>query len=213
MAEPRQYPSDVAFSPMVKAVQERKGSRDAYHRVEERGWQTVISEDLKAFIEAQISVYIATASAEGQPYIQHRGGPPGFLHVADEKTIAFADFAGNRQYITLGNLGENRKALLFLMDYEHRRRVKIWGEAFVVEGDKDLQAKLMPEGYPARPEQVILFKVAAWDVNCSQHIPQRFEAADVAMALAQRDRKIAALQAEIERLRDALEAKAFGVKT
>jgi predicted pyridoxine 5'-phosphate oxidase superfamily flavin-nucleotide-binding protein len=211
MAESRQYPSDVAFSPMVKAIQERKGSRDAYHRIEERGWQTAISEDLKVFIEAQISVYLASANAEGQPYIQHRGGPAGFLHVVDETTIAFADFRGNRQFITQGNLAENRRALLFMMDYEHRRRVKIWGEAFVVEGDAGLQAKLMPDGYKARAEQVILFKVAAWDVNCSQHIPQRFEAADVAMALAQRDQKIAALQAEIERLHEALEAKAYGV--
>jgi predicted pyridoxine 5'-phosphate oxidase superfamily flavin-nucleotide-binding protein len=202
------YPSDVAFTPMVKAIQERKGSREAYHHAEERGWQTAISEDLKA----QISVYLATANSEGQPYIQHRGGPAGFLHVIDENTIAFADFRGNRQFITQGNLAENPKAYLFLMDYEHRRRVKIWGEAHVIEGDADLQAKLMPEGYKARPEQVILFRVAAWDVNCSQHIPQRFEAADVAMALAQRDQKIAALQAEVERLHDELEAKAFGVK-
>lgn len=208
----RVYPSDVAFTPMVKAIQERKGSREAYHDAEERGWQTAISEDLKAFIEAQISVYLATANGEGQPYIQHRGGPAGFLHVIDEHTIAFADFRGNRQFITQGNLAENPKAYLFLMDYGHRRRVKIWGEAHVIEGDADLQAKLMPEGYKARPEQVILFKVAAWDVNCSQHIPQRFEAADVAMALVQRDQKIAALQAEVERLHDELEAKAFGVK-
>ncbi|HWK01324.1 MAG TPA: pyridoxamine 5'-phosphate oxidase family protein [Xanthobacteraceae bacterium] len=212
MAEPRQYPSDVAFTPMVKAIQERKGSRDAYHHVEERGWQTVISEDLMAFIEAQTSIYLATANSEGQPYIQHRGGPAGFLHVIDERTIAFADFKGNRQFITQGNLAENPKAYLFLMDYEHRRRVKLWGEAHVIEGDAGLQAKLMPEGYKARAEQVILFKIAAWDMNCSQHIPQRFEAADVAMALAQRDQKIAALQAEIERLHERIEAKAFGVK-
>lgn len=211
MAEPRQYPSDVAFTPMVKAIQERKGSRDAYRDGEERGWQTIISEDLKAFIEAQISVYLATANTEGQPYIQHRGGPAGFLHVIDEKTIAFADFKGNRQFITQGNLADNPKAYLFLMDYEHRRRVKIWGEAHVIEGDAGLQAKLMPEGYKARPEQVILFRVAAWVVNCSQHIPQRFEAADVAMALAQRDRKIAALQAEIERLHEEKEAAAYGL--
>jgi predicted pyridoxine 5'-phosphate oxidase superfamily flavin-nucleotide-binding protein len=211
MAQSRQYPSDVAFTPAVKAIQERKGSREAYHGVEERGWRTEITEDLKAFIEAQISVYLATANAEGQPYIQHRGGPPGFLHVADEKTIAFADFKGNRQFITQGNLAENPKAYLFLMDYEHRRRVKIWGEAHVVEGDAELQAKLMPQDYKARAEQVILFKIAAWDINCSQHIPQRFEVADVAHAIAQRDQKIAALQAEVERLRDELEAKAYGV--
>lgn len=162
------YSSDVAFTPMVKAIQERKGSRAAYARVEERGgWRTEISEDLRNFIEAQTSVFLATANSEGQPYIQHRGGPPGFLHVADARTIAFADFSGNRQYITQGNLAENPKAYLFLIDYEHRRRVKIWGEAHVIEGDADLNEKLMPEGYKARAEQTILFTVAAWDTNCS----------------------------------------------
>jgi predicted pyridoxine 5'-phosphate oxidase superfamily flavin-nucleotide-binding protein len=209
----RIYSSDVAFTPAVKAIQERKGSRGAFAKQEARGgWQTEISDDLKGFIEAQVSVYLATATKEGQPYIQHRGGPPGFLHVLDEKTIAFADFKGNRQYVTQGNLTENPKAYLFLMDYEHRRRVKIWGEARVVEGDAELAAKLMPENYQARPEQVILFTVAAWDVNCSQHIPQRFEAEDVMMALAARDQKIASLEAEIERLHEEKEAKAFGVK-
>jgi predicted pyridoxine 5'-phosphate oxidase superfamily flavin-nucleotide-binding protein len=132
---------------------------------------------------------------------QHRGGPPGFLRVLDEKTIGFADFAGNRQYITQGNLADNPKAHLFLIDYAHRKRVKIWGEARVVEGDAELTAKLMPEGYKARPEQVILITVSAWDANCPQHIPQRFEAADVATALAARDQRIEALEAEIMRLR------------
>jgi len=153
-------------------------------------------------IAAQSSVFLATASAEGQPYIQHRGGPAGFLHVLDGKTIAFADFAGNRQYITQGNLAENPKAFLFLIDYAHRRQIKIWGEARVVEGDGDLTAKLMPQGYRARAEQVILFTVAAWDANCPQHIPQRFEAADVAAALAEKDRLIAALEADLKVLRD-----------
>ncbi len=212
MSSPRQYSSDVAFTSSVKAIQERKGSRAVFAKQEERGgWQTEISDDLKLFIEAQISVYLATASKDGQPYIQHRGGPPGFLHVLDEKTIAFADFKGNRQYITQGNLAENPRAYLFLMDYEHRRRVKIWGEAKVVEGDAELTAKLMPENYKARPEQVIVFTVAAWDVNCSQHIPQRFEAEDVLMALAVRDQRIKALEAEIERLQEQMEAKAYGV--
>ena len=153
------------------------------------------------FIEAQTSVFLATANADGQPYIQHRGGPAGFLRVLDDKTIGFADFAGNRQYITQGNLADNPKAYLFLIDYAQRRRIKIWGEARVVEGDAELMARLMPEGYKARPEQVILFTVAAWDANCPQHIPQRFEAADVAAALAERDRRIEELEAEVERLR------------
>jgi uncharacterized protein len=198
------YASDVAFTPTVKAVQSRKGSRNGYHRMEEKGgWRTEITPDLAAFIAAQESVFLATANAEGQPYIQHRGGPPGFLRALDERTIGFADFAGNRQYITLGNLADNPKAYLFLIDYAHRRRVKIWGEARVIEGDDALLSRLMPEGYEARGEQSILFEVKAWDVNCPQHIPQRFDAADVAAALAERDRKIAALEVEIAQLRAA----------
>ena len=192
------YASDVAFSPSVKAVQARKGSRGFLGRMEQNGsWETRITPDLASFIVAQTSVFLATASAAGQPYIQHRGGPPGFLHVLDDKTIAFADFIGNRQFITQGNLAENPKAQLFLIDYEHRQRVKIWGEARIVEGDTDLTTKLMPRGYKARPERVIIFAVSAWDANCSQHIPQRFEAA----ALAARDRRIAELEAELARLR------------
>jgi uncharacterized protein len=196
------YSSDVAFTPTVKAVQTRKGSRRGYGRMEERGsWQTRITPDLASFIEAQTSIFLATANREGQPYIQHRGGPAGFLRVLDDETIGFADFAGNRQYITQGNLLDNPKAHLFLIDYAQRRRIKMWGEAHVVEGDAELTAKLMPEGYKALPEQVILFTVSAWDANCPQHIPQRFEAADVANALAERDRRIEALEADIARLR------------
>src|SRR5438552_2857639 len=148
------YSSDVAFTPTVKAIQERKGSRRSYARMEEQGgWRTIITPDLAQFITAQTSVFFATANAAGQPYIQHRGGPEGFLRILDEKTIGFADFAGNRQYITQGNLAENPKAQLFLIDYAERRRVKIWGEARVVEGDTELTARLMPDDYKARAEQ------------------------------------------------------------
>ncbi|MER9617094.1 pyridoxamine 5'-phosphate oxidase family protein [Mesorhizobium sp. M0207] len=196
------HTSDVAFTPTVKAIQARKGSRQAYARVEERGgWQAAITPDLAAFIEAQTSVFLSTANADGQPYIQHRGGPAGFLTVLDERTIGFADFSGNRQFITQGNLSDNPQAFLFLIDYAHRQRIKIWGRARVVEGDAELTAKLMPQDYKARPEQVILFTVSAWDSNCSQHIPQRFEAADVAAALDERDKRIERLEQEIARLR------------
>ena len=195
--------SDVAFTATVKAIQARKGSRRSYAQMEEKGdWTTVITPELANFIAAQTSVFLATANAEGQPYIQHRGGPPGFLRVLDDKTIGFVDFAGNRQYITQGNLADNPKAYLFLIDYAHRQRIKIWGTARVVEGDVELMKKLMPEGYRARPEQVIFFTVSAWSANCPQHIPQRFDAADVAAALANRDRRIAALEAEIRSLRE-----------
>jgi len=196
------YSSDVAFTSTVKAIQERKGSRRAYARVEENGgWQTAITPDLAAFIAAQTSIFFGTANADGQPYIQHRGGAHGFLHVLDEKTIAFVDSSGNRQYITQGNLSENPKAYLFLIDYMQRQRIKLWGTARVIEGDAELVRKLMPEGYKARPEQVILFTVSAWNSNCPQHIPQRFEAADVAAALIKRDKRIEALEAELESLR------------
>ncbi|SDO80347.1 hypothetical protein SAMN05428967_0151 [Phyllobacterium sp. YR620] len=197
------YSSDVAFTPTVKSIQARKGSRAGYASMEERGsWRTGFTPDLVAFIESQTSVFLATANAEGQPYIQHRGGPPGFMHVVDDHTIAFADFAGNRQYITQGNLEDNSKAYLFLIDYRTRQRVKLWGEAEVVE-DAELTTKLMPENYRARLEQVIVFKVAAWDTNCPQHIPLRFEAAEVEAIVAGRDARIKELEAEVARLRKA----------
>ena len=196
------YSSDVAFTPTVKSVQTRNGSRGAYAHMEESGsWETRINAELKEFIEAQTSVFLATANAEGQPYIQHRGGPVGFLHVLDDQTIAFADFVGNRQFITVGNLVENPKAHLFLIDYAHQQRIKIWGEARVVENDAELTERLMAQGYKARTTQVILFKVSAWDANCPKHIPQRFEAADVATALAERDQRIEALESQLKQLR------------
>ena len=196
------FSSDVAFTPTVKAIQERKGSRRNYARMEEGGgWETRITPDLKAFVEAQTSVFLATANSEGQPYIQHRGGPPGFLKVIDEETLGFVDFVGNRQYITLGNLADNPLAHLFLIDYAHRKRIKIWGSARVVEDDPALVQRLMPEGYKARPSQVILFRVHAWDANCPQHIPQRIDAADVARALQERDARIATLEAQLAELR------------
>lgn len=202
MADTASPASDVVFTPTVKAIQARKGSRAAYARMEAGGgWATAITPELRAEIEAQTSVFLATASADGQPYVQHRGGPAGFLRVLDAQTIGWVEFAGNRQYITQGNLQENPRAQLFLIDYASQRRIKLWGTARVVEGDAALQQQLMPQGYRARPEQVLLFSVAAWDLNCPQHIPQRLEADDVRAAVAARDRRIAALEAELQRLR------------
>ncbi|MBI5132400.1 MAG: pyridoxamine 5'-phosphate oxidase family protein [Rhodopseudomonas palustris] len=190
--------SDIAFTPQVKAIQARKGSRGAYARVEQNGgWRTEIDPDLAAFLGAQTSFLLATASADGQPYVQHRGGPAGFLHVLDRRTLGFADFTGNKQFITQGNLAENPKAYIFVIDYAHRRRIKIWGRARVIEDDPALIAQLMPQGYKARPEQAILFEVEAWDSNCPQHIPQKFDAGDVAAALAARDARIAELEAAL----------------
>jgi uncharacterized protein len=196
--------TDIAFSPSVKAVQERRGSRAAYARLEQNGgWDAKIDAVLAKFIASMRSFYLATASKDGQPYVQHRGGPPGFLRVIDETTLAFADFAGNRQYVTTGNLAENPRAMLFLMDYQHHRRVKIWGQARVLEDNPELIARLFPEDYRARPEAAILFTVEAWDANCPQHIPQLLFGEDVAAAIGVLEKRIAALEAENARLRGA----------
>lgn len=202
MPEEHQYTSDIAFTPAAKAIQARKGSRHGYARMEQGGsWQSEITPELASFIAEQTSVFLATASADGQPYIQHRGGPAGFLQVLDAHRIAFVDFTGNRQYISSGNLAENPKAHLFLMDYAHRQRIKIWGEALVVEGDAALTAQLMPRDYAARAEQVIVFTVKAWDANCPQHIPVRLEARDVQRALDVRDARILELETALANMR------------
>jgi predicted pyridoxine 5'-phosphate oxidase superfamily flavin-nucleotide-binding protein len=202
MTSPLTYASDIAFTGSVKAVQARKGSRLAYERMEQSGsWESRITPDLKSFIQEQTSVFLATASAAGQPYVQHRGGPAGFLRVLDDSTIGFADFTGNRQYITLGNLAENPRVQLFLIDFARQQRIKIWGRARVEAADPALLDRLMPPGYKARAEQAILLQVTAWDANCSKHIPQRFDAQQVSAALAERDRRIEQLQSELERLR------------
>ena len=196
------YPSDIVFTPTVKALQQARGSRHAYARMEQGlGWRTAIDDDLRGFIEAQTSVFMATANRDGQPYIQHRGGPAGFLHVLDEHTLAFADFTGNRQFVTTGNLADNPKAQLFLMDYAHRQRLKIWGEARV-ETDPALVERLMPAGYKARAEQAIVFSVKALDANCPQHIPQLVPVDEVLPAIAERDRRIAELEGEVAALRN-----------
>jgi hypothetical protein len=201
MSDDLPYPSDVAFTPAVKAIQDRKGSRDNYARMEQgEGWSTTITSVLAAFIAEQNSIYLGTANAAGQPYIQHRGGPPGFLRVVDESTLAFVDFKGNRQYITQGNLTENPKAFIFLMDYAHRRRIKLWGAAWFVEGDAELVKSLMPDGYRAQPEQVFMFSMSAWDANCPQHIPKRVDLAEMEGVVAAKDRTILELTEQVAEL-------------
>jgi uncharacterized protein len=193
--------SDIAFTPTVKALQETRGSRDAYAKMEARGgFRTAIDDDLAEFVAEIDTAYLATATAEGQPYAQHRGGPKGFIRVLDDQTLAFADYTGNRQYITTGNLADNEKAFLFLMDYAHRRRIKVWGRARV-SADPAVIAQLMPENYRARPEQAILFTVEAWDVNCPQHIPLKLDAGEVSAAIEHLNARIAALEAENAQLR------------
>ena len=193
--------SDVAFTEAVKAVQSRAGSRAHYARMEaEGGWRDTVTEELAAFIAERDSFYLGTASADGQPYIQHRGGPKGILKVVDEKTLAFADYVGNRQYITAGNLTENDKAYIFLMDYPNRRRIKIWGRARVVNDDEALIARLFDTGYKARPQAAILFHIEAWDVNCPQHITPRLTEAELAPAIEKLHSRIAELEGVIVRL-------------
>ncbi|MDP6574020.1 MAG: pyridoxamine 5'-phosphate oxidase family protein [Rhodospirillales bacterium] len=197
--------SDIAFTTAVKAIQERKGSRRGYARMDEKGgWADAVDPDLAAFIAKRDSLYLATATADGQPYIQHRGGPAGFLKVLDAHTLAFADFKGNRQYITAGNLTENDKAYIFLMDYANRRRVKVWGTARVVEDDAALLERLADGGYEGVPEQAIVFKLEAWDVNCPQHITPRFTEAEVARHEEALLARIEMLEAEVAALRGKL---------
>ncbi len=198
-------PSDIVFTPAVKARQEENGSRAGYAKFENtRGWESCVTPILAEFIAEQTSMYMATANAQGQPYMQHRGGPRGFLHVLDAQTLAFADYAGNKQYITAGNLDENPKAQLFLMDYANAQRIKIWGEAKVVTGDHDLTARVSSPEYPAKAERVIVFTIKAWDANCHKHIPKLLKVEDVMPAIQARDKKIAVLEARLKELESKL---------
>jgi uncharacterized protein len=194
--------SDIVFSPAVKQTQEALGSRAMFaEREAAGGFQAEITSDLAEFIGTITTCYLATASLAVQPTVQHRGGPAGFLHVRDKHTIMFADFAGNQQYISLGNISENPQVALILMDYEGRRRVKVWGTAEIVTDDPALLKALLPKGYRARAKRVIAITVAAWDINCSQHIPQMFPAARVAETVLELQQRIDALTADNHRLR------------
>jgi len=190
----------IAFTSTVKQLQERNGSRRVYAGTEAQGWPSEITPQLAEFIAQQNSFYLATVNAAGQPYIQHRGGPRGFLKPIDARTLAMADYRGNRQFISQGNLIENSKAFIFLMDYANRRRIKIWGEAWMVEGDEALLKAVIPEGYAATPERVFLFRVSAWDPNCSQHIPRKHDLDQIKEMMAGRDEEIAALKARVAEL-------------
>lgn len=190
--------SDIAFTPAVKRVQELKGSRTGYAKMEAKGgWRNTVTGDLAGFIGERDSFYLGTASADGQPYIQHRGGKPGFLKVLDEKTLAFADFKGNRQYISAGNLTENDKAYIFLMDYPNRRRIKIWGRARIVDDDPALLSRLDDPDYSGAPEQAVVFDIAAWDVNCPQHITPRFTEEVIARVVAPLQERIVELETQL----------------
>ncbi|MCZ6801712.1 MAG: pyridoxamine 5'-phosphate oxidase family protein [Nitrospirae bacterium] len=194
--------SDIAFTPSVKAIQERKGSRKQSARMEEGdGWSDTITQEFADFLSEVDSIYLATANVSGRPYIQHRGGPKGFLKVLDDRTLAFADFVGNRQYISLGNLAENNQAFLFLMDYATQTRIKVWGTAEVIEDDPDLITQLTDSQYKGKPERVIRFHVEAWDTNCRQHIPLKYSQEDVERIVQPLRDRLAALEDENELLK------------
>ncbi len=192
------YTSDIAFTPTVKSIQTENGSRSGYAKMEERsGWQTTVTPELTAFLSELDMFYLGTSNVEGQPYIQYRGGAPGFLKVLDEKTLGFADFGGNRQYITLGNLADNPKAFIFLMDYANSRRIKLWGTARVVEDDPELLERIQDPDYPGKVERAIMFTIEAWDVNCPQHIHKRFPQAVVAPIIEKLQGEVQELQAKL----------------
>jgi predicted pyridoxine 5'-phosphate oxidase superfamily flavin-nucleotide-binding protein len=202
--------SNIVFTPAARRAQAERGSAGAYENKIAAGFPTTVTPELAAFIAEQDTAFLGTASADGAPYIQHRGGPKGFIKVIDEHTLGFADYRGNRQYITLGNLSENDRAYLFLIDFSRRQRIKLWGRARVVENDDTLIAKLFDQGYKARPERVILFTIQAWDVNCSQHITARLTVDEVEHLATTVQERIAALQAENARLRALLAEPQMG---
>ena len=204
--------SDIVFTPAARRAQAERGSAGAYDKRVAAGFPDRVTNELAAFIAGLDTAFLATVSAAGAPYIQHRGGPKGFIKVLDDKTLGFADYAGNRQYITLSNLAENERAYLFLLDFAARRRIKVWGRAQVVEDDPALLARLADPGYRARPERAILFTIEAWDVNCSQHITPRFTEAEVVEATSILRDRIAELEAENARLRASATASPEAVR-
>jgi uncharacterized protein len=193
--------SHLVFPPAALRAQAERGSARHYQAKVESGFPDRITPELAAYIAELDTAFLATVSADGAPYIQHRGGPKGFIKIIDDKTLGFADFAGNRQYITISNLAENDRAYLFLLNFAGRERIKLWGRARVVEGDPALIDKLFDQGYRARPERAILFTIEAWDINCSQHITARFTQAEIAEAVVLLRERIAALEAENAGLR------------
>ncbi|HVV80735.1 MAG TPA: pyridoxamine 5'-phosphate oxidase family protein [Pseudolabrys sp.] len=196
--------SSRVFTPAAQRAQAERGSAKAYAGRIAEGFPDKITPELASFIAEQDTAFLATATADGAPYLQHRGGPKGFIKIIDEKTLGFADYRGNRQYITLANLSENDRAFLFLLDPARKQRIKLWGRARVVEDDPALVERLFDKSYKARPERAILFTIEAWDVNCSSHIVSRFTEEDIEAAFAAVKEKVAALQEENAQLRAAL---------
>src|SRR4051812_39541858 len=202
---------DIVFPPAAQRAQAERGSATGYAGKKDEGFPDRVTGELAAFIAEQDTAFLGTATADGAPYIQHRGGPKGFIKVLDETTLGFADYRGNRQYITLGNLSENDRAFLFLIDFSRRQRIKLWGRARVVEHDDALIERLFDQGYKAKPERVILFTIEAWDVNCSQHITARLSEAEIEQMAATIQERYAALQAENAHLKALLAERNAGL--
>ncbi|MCX7311654.1 MAG: pyridoxamine 5'-phosphate oxidase family protein [Alphaproteobacteria bacterium] len=200
--------ADIVFTPAAQREQEKRGSAKGYARKIAAGFPDRVTPELEGFIGQLDTAFLATVSAEGAPYIQHRGGPKGFIKVLDNNTLGFADYAGNKQYITVSNLAGNDRAYLFLLDFANRQRIKVWGRARVVENDPLLMERLVDPAYRARPERAIVFTIEAWDVNCSQHITERYTQAEIAPALETMRERIETLEAENARLRNAQETAA-----
>lgn len=189
--------TDLAYSKSVKTMQQHLGARDRNAELERGSRNTDVTEGLSAYLAERTSILVATASKSGWPYVQHRGGPKGFVRTLDRNTIAFADYPGNKQYITLGNLAENPKATILAIDYAERQRVKIWGEAALVEDDRELLDALMPPGSATYLTRAIRFRVLAWDINCPSHIPRLFTLEEVEAASKRMLDRIAELEAHL----------------
>ncbi|HVZ54534.1 MAG TPA: pyridoxamine 5'-phosphate oxidase family protein [Pseudolabrys sp.] len=200
--------ASLVFTPAVQKAQAERGSARAYAARMAEGFPDRVTPELAQFISQIDTAFLATASGDGAPYLQHRAGPKGFIKIIDDRTLGFADYRGNRQYITLANLSENDRAFLFLLDPARRQRIKLWGRARMVEDNPDLVETLFDAGYKARPERALLFTIEAWDVNCSQHIVTRFTETEVEHAFEAVRGKIAELQAENARLRALLAQRA-----
>jgi uncharacterized protein len=192
------------FTDQARTLQERDGSRDGYARMEGDAPTTIdeLSDREAEFVSARDSFYMASITADGWPYVQHRGGPPGFLQVLPGNRLGFADYRGNRQFVSMANLTENPRVALFLVDYPNRRRLKMVGMASVVTAEEDaaLVARLMPDGYKAIAERAFLIDIIGFDWNCPQHITPRFTESEIAAAVAPLNAELANLRAEVARL-------------
>lgn len=189
--------TDLAYSKSVKAMQRDLGTRERNAELEREARNTDVTEGLSTYLAERTSIFLATAARSGWPYVQHRGGPKGFVRALDRHTLAFADYPGNKQYITLGNLAENPKAIIFAINHAERQRVKIWGEAELVEEDRALLDALMPPSNAIYVTRAIRFRVLAWDINCASHIPRLFTLEEVEAASAAMLARIAELEAQL----------------